>query len=416
MNSANVVNVELENVSSALPVLFERDNAKLFYSQIEKGKPEIVSTREMKVPMEISPGGDFGAFDPDGGDLGRGDGSRYEKASIAVIYPKLALEWTAKAKWGNDSTRKGVVDTVKRLIAKSMNEFRIQVDASLMTDGTGTLGTVSAVSTASSVDTITLDTDGYGAKLVRKNQKINIYDSTLATNRTTNASKRITFHDLANKQIKTSATAGIVVGDKLVVDGLSATPPVWLQGVTYHHSSASTGTWLGFDRSTTPEIRANRVNAAGALALPFPRLALTKIGDRVDEDSMKSVKACMHPCQKNAYEELGQLVSVIQKSAKDESLNLYFGDNMQMAGAPVQTYYRWNKKRIDFPVMSTWKRAELHPVGFYDVDGRKMFEARGSSGGVATSTLMYIVAAFNTYVENPALCAYIDGLTIPTGW
>ena len=54
-----------------------------------------------------------------------------------------------------------------------------------------------------------------------------------------------------------------------------------LYGVPYHHSNASTGTWLGFSRSTTPEIRANRVNAGGqALTLPLPRLAMNKIGNR----------------------------------------------------------------------------------------------------------------------------------------
>lgn len=414
MNNSSVVAVELEKYSDKLPILFERDDT--FFRTIEKRDVEVVSSRDMRVALELRTGGDFGAFDSDGGDLGRGTGPDYDKAVIATQNLKLGLEWTAKSEWGNDSSRKAVVQTVKRLLAKSMAEFRRQCDSQVLTAGDGVIGTISAVSTAAGVDTYTLDSDGYAARLVRPKQKINVYSSTLATNRTAGAERALTYHDNPTKQIKVPAVTGAVAGDKLVVSGLSATPPTWIQGVAYHHDSASTGTWLGLDRATTPEIRANRVNAASALALPFPRLALTKIGDRVGEDQVKKASAWMHPCQKNAYEELGQLVSVIQKGTSDQGLNRYFGDDMQMAGAPVQEHFSWNRKRIDFVVPEVWGRAEMRPVGFYDVEGRKLFEARGTSGGVATATMAYIVASFNTFVNNPAMCAYIDGLTIPTGW
>jgi hypothetical protein len=202
-----------------------------------------------------------------------------------------------------------------------------------------------------------------------------------------------------------------------VISGVTATPPVSLLGVPYHHSNASTGTWLGFDRATTPEIRANRVDALGAaLALPFPRVAINKIGDRLGMDSIVKVTAWMHPCQKQAYEELGQLVSVIQKAPRQEGLDLYFNDNMQMAGAPIKTSFSWDKKRIDFIVNEVWGRAEMNAPGFYTVDGRKIFELRGASGGVATAQIFYITASFNLFINNPAACSYIDNLAVPTGY
>ena len=56
-----------------------------------------------------------------------------------------------------------------------------------------------------------------------------------------------------------------IPGDKIVTDGITAPASLpGLFGVPYHHSNASTGTWLGFCRSITPEISANRVNAGGA--------------------------------------------------------------------------------------------------------------------------------------------------------
>jgi hypothetical protein len=145
-------------------------------------------------------------------------------------------------------------------------------------------------------------------------------------------------------------------------------------------------------------------------------LAINKIGDRVGIDVNKKVEAWMHPAQAQAYEELGQLVSVINKTPSSEKLDLYFGDNMQIAGAPVRKSYSWNRSRIDFIARDQWGRAEMHPASFYDVGGKKLFEIRGSSGGVATAQVMYLTASFNLFLMNPAIGSYIDTLAIPTGY
>jgi hypothetical protein len=118
-----------------------------------------------------------------------------------------------------------------------------------------------------------------------------------------------------------------------------------------------------------------------------------------------------------AYEELGMLVSVINRSPKGrEGLDLYFGENMTIAGVPIKTHFSWDKTRIDFIANDAWGRAEMHPPGFYTVDGRRIFEIRGASGGVATSQVFYIVASFNFFLRNPAEVAYIYGLTVPAGY
>lgn len=414
---SDVVATQLETVVDKLPVLFERETK--FYTKIEKRNVESMSTRDMRVPMEIRTGGDFAGFDADGGDLGRGSAPDFDKATLAPVDMRFAVEWTARSSWGTDTSRKAVVNTFKRLVAKSMEEMRRQLDSQCMTDGTGVLGTISAISTTAGVDTITLGTDGFGAKLLRSKQRYNVYDTTLATNRTGAGQERtITYYDLAGKQIKGAAVTGAIVGDKLVVAGVSATPPAWLFGVPYHHNSASTGTWQGYTRSATPEIRANRVNASSTpLALPFPRRARNLIGDRLGEDAMGKTSAFMHPCQKQAYEELGQLVTVSAGLENSGKLDRYFGDNMQMAGAKVEALFIWDKTRIDFVNFDLWGRAELHPVTFYeDANGNKFFNIRGASGGPSTSQVFYIAASQQIFHMNPAGAAYIDGLTVPTGY
>ncbi len=417
MTAIQVVGAELEKIDDrgAIPTLFEREDT--FYSFISKRPVQVVSERDMRIPLELRPGGKFGHFDSDGGDLGRGEGPVFDKAVVNTVNLRHAVEWTKRAEWATDDRRKAVVNTLRHLLATSMAEFRRNVDSLSMQGGDGVLGTISAVSSAAGVTTVTLATDGFGARLLRYGQPINIYSSTLATNRTAAGERSITYHSGPDKQVKFLDVVGLVAGDKIVVSGVSATPPSSLLGVPYHHSSASTGTWLGFDRALVPEVRGNSVNAAGGLALPHARLAMNKVGDRVGMGSGRKVTAWMHPAQLVAYEELGMLMSVINRSpGGKEKFDPYFGENMTIAGVPIKTHFSWDKTRIDFIANDAWGRAEMHAPGFYTVDGRRIFEIRGASGGVATSQVFYIVASFNYFLRNPAEVAYIYGLTVPSGY
>lgn len=411
---SQVAALELERVIPKIRVLFERDDK--FYSNIKKRDVEKISNRQMRVPLELRPGGSFQYFNADGGDLGRGGGPSFDKAVLNSVFMSENIEYTKLTEWSTDDERKAIVNSVRRLTATALDEMRRQLDAQMMQPGNGVIGTVTSDTPASGSNVIACTTDGFGVRLMRFGQTIQVFDSTLATNR---GSGVITGWDVENKTVTvTPQIAGVTTGDLIVTNGISSpTSLPALYGVPYHHSSASTGTWLGFARSTTPEIRANRVNAgSSALTLPLPRLAINKIGNRVGIDNSFRPNAWTHPCQAQAYEEIGQLVSIIQKSKKQEGLDLYFGDDMQLAGAPIKQSYNWDKTRIDFVTDDVWGRGEILPIGFYTTDGRKIFEIRGASGGVATAEIFYMVVGMQTFVNNPAACAYIDALAVPSGY
>jgi hypothetical protein len=411
LTESQVVAVELEKVSPKIPILFERDDT--FYSTIEKKNVEVISARDARIPLKLRPGGKFGHFDPEGGDLGLGDSTTFDKGLINVVYLKFAVQWNKKAEWATDDKRKSVLDAVKDLMADAMPEFRAHVDKLCMTNGTGVFGTISNVAT--NVFTMAATGDGFGARLLRFGDDIRTYSTNLATDR---GAATITAIDYAAKTITVNAApGGTIATDKVVISGVSGANPVSLLGVPYHHNDASSGTWLGFNRANFPEIRANHVNASGSsLALPFARLSINKIGDRVGLDNNFNPTAWMHPCQIQAYEELGQLIQRIDKSPSDEKLNLYYNDNMYMAGAPTRKSFNWDKTRIDFIESSWWGRVEIKPAGFHEVGGRKIFELRGASGGVATSQIMYLTVGMNIFLQNPAIGSYIDQLAIPTGY
>lgn len=413
---AEVLGLELERVRTKVPVLFEREAT--FFSSIEKKNVEKISRRDMRIPQEIRTGGKFRHYDPGGGDLGRGSAPIYDKAVINTVDLAHAVEWHSEAEWATNDRRKAVLSAFRRNLATAMSEFRRNVDSLAMTDGTGTLATVTTISGADP-DVITCTTDGFGVRLLRFDQTVDFFSADLLTQRA-GGPYTISLHDLANKTIEISTgpvTAGVAT-DKIVIDNAPiSTTPVSLRGVAYHHDSASTGDWLGYDRALFPEIRANEVVAGGALALPHARLAVNKIGDRLGLNTRQRTVAWMHPAQKQAYEELGQLVQRIDKTPKEESLNLYFGDNMTLAGSPIRESYSWDRTRVDFVNIDIWGRAEMRPAGFYgDEHGRRIFEIRSADGGVNASWIFYIVASFDLFITNPAAAAYISGLSVPAGY
>lgn len=414
---SQVVALELEKVLPKVRTLFERDDT--FYSHIKKANVEKISNRQMRIPLELRPGGSFQYFNPNGGDLGRGGGPTWDKAVVNSVFVSENIEYTKLTEWSTDSDRKAIINAVRRLTATALDELKRQLDGQLMQAGNGVIGTISVVATAAGVDTYTLGTDGFGARLIRFGQTIQVFDTTLNTLR---GSGVVTFYDTENKQIGvTPAIAGAVATDLIVVSGIDSPlslPAIY--GVPYHHSNASTGSWLGFSRASNPEIRSSRVNGGNSpLTLPLPRLLMNKVGNRLGKNYTFNPTIWTHPAQEAAYEEVGQLLMTLPRSGSgkgDSGLDLYFGGKKTMAGASLMTSFNWNPKRMDFIDSSVWGRAEMLPIGFYTTDGRKIFEIRGASGGVATADIFYMVWGGQYFVNNPAGTAYIDNLAIPTGY
>src|SRR5438093_451439 len=183
MTEINVIGTEIERVSPDVVTLFERDNT--FFSQIEKRPVEVVSGRDLRVPIELRPGGKTRSFNPDGGDMGRGGGPQYDKALINTVDKLHAIEWSVKTEWVTDDRRKAVINAFRDLMAKSMKEFRRNIDSLAMTGGDGVLGTITSrtANTPTGFDTFVLNSDGFGARLVRFGNDIAVYSADLLTAR-----------------------------------------------------------------------------------------------------------------------------------------------------------------------------------------------------------------------------------------
>ncbi|HEX9222280.1 MAG TPA: hypothetical protein VF860_03025, partial [Candidatus Acidoferrales bacterium] len=331
----NVVALQLEKVRDKVPLLYERDD--ILHTMIQqRGDVEKISSRAMRLPLQVNPGGKAGSYNADGGDLGRGSGTLYDVATVSPIFFRFAIEITKLVEYATNSREKAVENAAKREVANGMKQFRAFLDKLMQTAGNGVLGTISSVSGT----TLTMAVP-FGAALVYVGQTIQVYDTTLTTNRGT---ANVTAADPISAQTITvdALPTGTVAGDVIVHDGLSGAQPVSLFGVKYHQNNATTGTWLNLNRATYPvQLATPRVNAGNAALSPGNvRLAINKVRKALGINHVGKLIAYMAVEQEHAWENLGITVSQIIKEGgggRADDLDLLFSGRKTMSGVPIKS-------------------------------------------------------------------------------
>src|ERR1700752_4133439 len=175
-NSQSVA-LQLEKVRDKLPLLYERDDILLTMIQ-QRGDVERVSSRNMRLPLQIRPGGKAGLANMDDGDLGRGSGTVYDVAQVTPVFFRHAVEITKLVEYASNAPEKAVENAAKHEVKNAMAQFRAFLDKVMQTNGNGVLGTIGSIAST----TFTMAKPP-GSVLVYYNQTIQVYDPTLTTNR-----------------------------------------------------------------------------------------------------------------------------------------------------------------------------------------------------------------------------------------
>ncbi len=417
--NANVVALQLEKVRDKVPLLYERDDILLTMIQ-QRGDVEKVSSRNMRLPLQVNPGGKAGSYNADGGDLGRGSGTAYDVAQVSPIFFRFAIEVTKLVEYATTGRERAIENATKREVANGMKQFRAFLDKLMQTAGNGVLGTINSV--ASTTFTMAVPS---GAALVYPGQTIQIYDTTLTTNRNVAAGVTTTVlsADPINAQTITvdNVPSGTVATDVIVHDGLTGAQPTSLFGIKYHQNNATTGTWLNLNRATYPvQLQTPRVNAGNAALTPSNvRLAINKVRKSLGINHVSKLIAYMAVEQEHAWENLGITVSQIIKeggASDGNDLDLLFSGRKTMSGIPIKSSVNADQTRVDFLDLSHWGRAVLKDIDFYDVNGNTVFPIYGASGGIAASYIFYFDTAFQVWDDSPRTGAFIDTLARPSGY
>ena len=422
MANAQSVALQLEKVRDKLPLLYERDDILLTMIQ-QRGDVERVSSRNMRLPLQIRPGGKAGMANLDGGDLGRGSGTTYDVAQVTPVFFRHAVEITKLIEYATNAPEKAIENAAKREVKNGMAQFRSFLDKVLQTAGNGVLGTISTIQTtgvnlvAGAAAQLNLVTPP-GATLFYYNQTLQWYDPTLTTNR---GSANVLLVDPFNKFIQVdNLPTGYADGDLLLHDGVSGANPTSLFGIPYHQNNATTGTWLNLNRATYPvELATPSVNAGNAALVPMNvRLAINKVRKALGVNQLGKLIAYTSLEQEHAWEQLGVSISEIIKEggSRANDLELLFTGQKTMGGIPIKSSINANAARIDFIDLSHWGRAVMQDIDFYEVGGQTVFPIYGSSGGLAAAYIFYFITGFQVWMDAPRSGAYIYNLAIPNGY
>jgi hypothetical protein len=421
MQNAQSVALQLEKVRDKLPLLYERDDILLTLIQ-HRGDVERVSSRNMRLPLQIRPGGKAGLANMDGGDLGRGSGTVYDVAQVSPVFFRHAVEITKLVEYATNAPEKAVENAAKREVKNAMAQFRAFLDKLMQTNGNGVLGTISSITSTGLPAGVAAQFNlakPPGAQLFYYNQTVQVYDPTLTTNR---GSANVVLVDPFNSLIQVdNLPAGTSANDVLVHDGVSGAQPSSLFGILYHQTNATTGTWLNLNRATYPvELATPSVNGNNSALTPGAvRLAINKVRKALGSNQVSKLVAYTSLEQEHQWEQLGVTISQIIKEGaggRASDLDLLFTGEKSMAGVPIKSSINANQTRVDFLDLSHWGRAVMQDIDFYDVGGQTLFPIYGASGGIAAAYIFYFVTGFRVWNELPRSGAFINNLAIPSGY
>jgi len=413
--NTEVVALQLEKVRDKIPLLYERDDILL--TMIEKrGDVEKVSSRNMRIPLQINPGGKGGMYNADGGDLGRGSGTRYEVAQVTPIFFRFATEITKLVEYATNSSEKAVENAAKREVTQAMKQFRTFLDQVMQSSSDCVIGTISDVS-ATPVLTMSVP---FGAALVYVGQTIQIWNAALTTLR---GSAVVTGVDSisATQTITVDVDPGAANTDVITFDtGATSINPVGLFGVPYHQNNAVTGTWLNLNRATYPtQLQTPAVNAASSALTPqYIRLAKNKQRKALGTNYKPKLIAYTSLEQQAAYENLGLAIrTIMNQGGRPQGLETLFDqEQMNMDGTKVVASIHANQTRIDFLDLSHWGRAVMKEVDYFKVGSTTVFPIYGASGGISAAYVFYFDTGFQVFVDSPRAGAFIYSLTRPSGY
>ena len=423
VTEANAQPLERELIiyEKGIPELLEVDTPLL--SLMEKQEADPASNRATRIPLLTQISGTFQQASMNGAALGSTAGPVWNVATLTPIYFTGGYSWTLLAQYATTGAERGVKTVTGEIMRLSIEAFRTQQDMLLNTAGNGVLGTITSVSSVTLTnDTYTLTTDGFKEELFMIGMNVDVYVANLSSKLGT--ANIIAINRVAHT-IQVDATVGSVAGtNKILIGGLTATVTIQssLFGVPYFQSDATTGLYLGLDRSLVSNVITPSVDAgSSALTTAFIRAALNRIrinlGDKYFNANESKLIAYMHPAQADAYEAIAITMSAIWKDPTgNQEVDLLFNNQngLKMSNVPVRQSIHQDRTRIDFLDMNFWGRIVATDTGFVKFGDQIIWPQYGSSGTQLVSTAMfYLKAGLQCYNRNPLSGSYIKSLSLP---
>lgn len=420
MASSDFLFRQSEKVRKLLPE-WEQGMWSVATDFIKRGEVEKVGERDYRIPFQTVIAGRGGQFDPNMGDMGRGSASKGDKMVSSYFNLRMNAELPLLPTQLDNSVIIGNVfrDTMKQL----MPNFKRFMDKAFHSDGTALLAQATATSTPVATKTTYTCTNASGVLRLYRGQYVNVYNTAFgATDLKSANTLYVDAIDYIAKTIRLSGLVpGVVATDKICFEGVSGATPAGLKGLYYWDDYSTSGTTLGIDRATEPEIICNSYNAAGGLTHEAGMLLYHKILHRRAQHASGLIGLCNTNVQAEIY---SQVLSVqIYDVAKTQA----FVDRMpEFKGKPFFNYANiphyidiaQAQDRIEWINPKTWGVAQLAPMDFFQLPGsnQRFFHLTGGSGAPAAGVWFGMICQQDYYNTDPGAAGVIYGIPLRTGY
>lgn len=411
------VALQLERVRAKVALLYPREHT--FADVIKRIENDIVSSRAMRIPVQVFSGSQNSQTTFAGSDLGVGSATTYEVETTTPIGFVQATSWSLDSMWATDSNEQAVESFTKRELKNALQEFAAYQSVVQEQDSTGTIDTV--LGTASSPNIIFVN----NPSRFRANE---IYQDLASIGGANNGTFQVLSVDQLGGALYLSGAlpGGIAVGDVIVINGAPGTAAnTSINGLAYANNDVgNTGSYLGLSRVSFPGLfRTPHIAANGqALTSEMGRAIVQK---RRLVNGAESESDFVWYCgldQEQAIEALSlQEQSVILNQVtgshsvdpiKHDAPSAFVGRKLHVSATAVPG-------RIDGIDVSHWLKSSMIPgsVGGdpvpLSIGGNTEFQMYGTSGGLAAAVLTYLVTFYQLANDSPRSGCYIDGLPVP---
>lgn len=424
------VALQLERVLQNPATLYPQETA--VFDLFQSRKTEVVSSRQMRIPVKALRGGNAGLVSPDGGSFMRGSAYTPDVMVLSPVWAGYSGEVTYADMMATNNDKKAIENFLTDNVSQSVDGIKGFIESQMVGDGSGSLGAAVAIDTTGGIYTVTVANPA----LFADGQVLSVWSAIAGTNRGNVMVKSV---DFVNKTITLQNTiparfsdvtapasvSGFTTGDLFMPYGSDGTATGSIYGVRYWHNKLTTGTKGGLDitkypgKFSTPYVTAN----SGTLTQGLVRLLIGKQKRAVglgNQSKLKSMTFLSNLDIEAQWESLGTLVSSIiyNQIQGDKSLDVMKPDAAAtIAGRKLVTSNRALPQRLDGLLLDHWGKCEIQPLAPYAPTGQHVFQAYGSNGAVAMNLMYYYIWGGNLFNDTGGLFgAYADTIALQSGF
>lgn len=383
------------------------EESALFHNRLQKGRGTKIGDRGVEIPTHLS--GNYNhTFMVDGGEFPVGGSNLVKRAQVYFKNLAGAVRLSGAA---IDSINAGDVAYIKDWLQFNLDESMgaIYKMGNIYAHGLGT-GRLATISSGANSATQTVNNTDANRFL---KDGLKVQSVTPATGAVT-ASGTIANSKASSTTFTTEAAMTTTLTSDIIVASGAFNLAITGKKQMVDDTTNGAVVFQGLSRSTYPGYRAFRVNAnSTGLDVSYLRRALSAgIHINVGELNRDALEIWTHPAQVAAYSALGWGLKRFAGNSK--SLDLGFTVH-EYEGIGMVEDVDCDKDRIDFLDFSTFAKYIAKDFGWDDKTGSILRQVVGTSS-YKDQYEAFLTARYNYGCTRPNKNAFIDGLSVPTGF